>query len=50
MTEFVPRGFMCAGCTKKFQKCNHLNFSEMPPIKKYPDNVVEVRCLEFKRE
>lgn len=46
----VPKGSMCACCAKiNSRKCRELSFHTMPVIKKHPDGVVTVKCVEFVR-
>lgn len=45
--QIIPKGSMCQGCSKLKQDCSHLNFANMPKIKKYPDGVVAVKCTAF---
>lgn len=45
--EFIPKGSMCMVYSRLYEKCNHLEFKSMRPIKKHKDGVVEVKCVEF---
>lgn len=47
--EFIPKGSMCMVCTRLHEKCNHLDFKLMRPIEKHKDGVIEVKCVEFKK-
>lgn len=48
---YVPKGSMCAACMKLDSlKCRVLEFDKMPVIKKHPDSIITVKCVEFTRK
>ena len=48
MSEYIPKGGMCAVCKHVYKKCNHLDFKSMPVIEKKL-SVKVVKCTEFDR-
>ena len=44
----IPKGSMCANCTKRFDDCSELDFSVMPIIEETPHLII-VRCVLFQR-
>jgi hypothetical protein len=48
---YVPKGGMCATCTKKSLNCSHLEFDTMYKIQIDEDlGVTFVRCTDHQRE
>lgn len=45
----IPKGGLCANCTKVNRDCSHLPFEEMRPIRTHPDGVVAVKCTEYEK-
>lgn len=43
----IPKGSMCAVCTRPSLKCAQLPFETMTVIKVYPDGTKAVRCTGF---
>jgi len=49
VSDFIPKGGMCAACQQQLKDCSALPFQSMQIIKRYPDGVKAVRCDQFKR-
>ena len=49
MMKHQPKGGMCAACKHRDRKCGHLPFERMPPMQRWPDGLVIVRCTDYQR-
>jgi len=50
MTTYIPKGGMCAVCTKNTNDCSVLDFKKMKPIKKKDsEGFVVVKCTAFSK-
>ena len=49
MTNFYPKGGMCAGCEKSGADCSALDFSKMPIFKRNAEGSVCVICTKYQR-
>ncbi len=47
MVTHQPKGGMCGACAYRLRVCDHLDFTKMQPIGKYPDGTIVVKCTEF---
>lgn len=45
----IPKGGMCATCTKKHENCSALDFTKMPVFHKRPEYTIVI-CSFYKRE
>jgi hypothetical protein len=51
MSEFIPKGGMCAVCEHREDDCSAIAFEHCPVIEiDHADNVRVVKCVEFERE
>ena len=48
MSNYQPKGGMCATCKNRLSDCSTLPFRAMPVIKRDDDAVI-VRCIKFDR-
>lgn len=45
----IPKGSMCCSCARSGHDCSSLPFAIMPPLKRYDDGTVAVRCTSFSK-
>lgn len=44
----IPNGLTCCGCAHAYRLCNHLKFSEMKVIVRYPEEqLIVVKCIDY---
>lgn len=49
MTDYIPKGGICASCKDRLSDCEALPFHTMQVIKRYPDGTKAVKCNQYKR-
>jgi hypothetical protein len=49
MTDFQPKGSMCATCRHRDSNCAGLPFHDMPVHRHQPNGTVVVICSEFQK-
>lgn len=49
MSDYQPKGSMCAACQHRDGPCSTLPFHDMPVCNRLPDGTKVVICSEFQR-